>query len=107
LSNYTGPVFHNPLGKNHEYKIGEWNNGIFKFLLENKLSLYFGKISYGIYIIHNYMPNMFYSFFARKLPPTDEYSIKVFYWISLTILMASISWFLIERPILKLKKYFV
>lgn len=82
-------------------------NGIYKFLLENKSSLYFGKISYGIYIIHNYMPDMFYSFFARKLPPTDEYSIKVFYWISLTILMASISWFLIERPILKLKKYFV
>lgn len=81
-------------------------NGITKFLLENKTSLYLGKISYGIYIIHNFMPDLFYSFFARKLPPTDHYSIKVFYWIFLTILVASISWFLIERPILKLKKHF-
>jgi hypothetical protein len=38
LSNYTGPVFHNPLGKNHEYKIGEWNNGIFKFLDQSLLT---------------------------------------------------------------------
>lgn len=81
-------------------------NGITKFLLENKTSLYLGKISYGIYIIHNFMPDMFYSFFARKLPPTDLYSVKVIYWICLTIIVASISWFLIERPILKLKKRF-
>jgi transcription elongation GreA/GreB family factor len=32
ISNYSGPVFHNPLGKNHEYKIGDWKNGAFKFL---------------------------------------------------------------------------
>ncbi|MES2513200.1 MAG: acyltransferase [Bacteroidota bacterium] len=80
--------------------------GIVKYSLENKVVLYLGKISYGIYIIHNFMPEMFYSFFAKKLPPTDEYGIKVIYWISLTILLASISWYVIERPALKLKKYF-
>ena len=82
-------------------------NGITKYALENKVSLYLGKISYGIYIIHNFMPEMFYDFFARKLPPTDLHSIKVIYWISLTIIIASISWFMIERPILKLKKYYL
>jgi hypothetical protein len=35
LSKYTGPVFHNPLGGKNEYKIGDWLNGVFKFLDQN------------------------------------------------------------------------
>jgi peptidoglycan/LPS O-acetylase OafA/YrhL len=81
-------------------------SGFVSYCLENKISLYFGKISYGIYIIHNFMPEMFYKFFARKLPPTDDYSVKVIYWICLTLMLSSISWFLIEKPILKMKRYF-
>lgn len=80
--------------------------GITKFFLENKVSTFIGKISYGIYIIHNFMPDMFYNFFAKRLPPTDHHSIRVLYWISLTILCATISWFLIEKPFLSLKKKF-
>ncbi len=79
-------------------------NNIIKIAFENKVALYLGKISYGIYIIHNFMPDMFYNFFAQKLPPTDHQSIRVIYWICLTVILASISWFVIEKPILKLKK---
>ena len=32
ISKYSGPVFHNPLGGKHEYKIGDWENGVFNFL---------------------------------------------------------------------------
>ena len=32
ISKYSGPVFHNPLGGKHEYKIGDWFNGTFNFL---------------------------------------------------------------------------
>lgn len=35
LSKYTGPVFHNPLVGKNEYKIGDWLNGVFKFLDQN------------------------------------------------------------------------
>ena len=35
ISKYSGPVFHNPIGENHEYKIGNWENGIFKFSNKN------------------------------------------------------------------------
>jgi len=35
LSKYTGPVFHNPLGGKNEYKIGDWEKGVFKFLNQN------------------------------------------------------------------------
>lgn len=81
-------------------------NGITKFALENKVSLYLGKISYGMYIIHNFMEEAFYGFFERKLPPTELQPVRILYWLLLTILLASISWYVIERPILKLKKYF-
>jgi peptidoglycan/LPS O-acetylase OafA/YrhL len=81
-------------------------NGISKILLENKIALYLGKISYGIYLIHNFMGEAFQNYFARKLPPTDHLSIRIIYWTILTIILASISWYTIERPILKLKKYF-
>ena len=77
-----------------------------KALLENKISLYLGKISYGIYLIHNFMPEAFEKFFAQKLPPTDHLSMRIVYWILLTIALASTSWYLIEKPILRLKKYF-
>ena len=35
ISKYSGPVFHNPLGGKHEYKIGDWENGVFTFLNKN------------------------------------------------------------------------
>ena len=38
VSNYSGPVFHNPKGKSHEYKIGNWDKGVFKFLNNDLLN---------------------------------------------------------------------
>lgn len=35
VSNYTGCVFHYPQGKNKIYKIGNWENGVFKFINSN------------------------------------------------------------------------
>ncbi len=78
--------------------------GVIKYMLENKVALYIGKISYGIYIIHNFVKALFFNFFARKLPPTSDQGVRIFYWIALTLLLASISWYLIEKPFLKLKK---
>lgn len=81
-------------------------SGITKMALENKVSIYIGKISYGMYIIHNFMGDAFRNFFARKLPPTNSHEVRIMYWFLLTILLASISWYVIEKPLLKLKKRF-
>lgn len=80
--------------------------GVLKYTLENKIAIYIGKISYGIYIIHNFTIELFYGFFARKLPPTDHQSVRIIYWFIITIVLASISWYIVEKPFLRLKRFF-
>lgn len=66
---------------------------------------YIGKISYGIYIYH---------FFLKGIFPQVVYSMGITYlnnwqWFvvlsTITIIIASVSWFLIEKPINNLKNY--
>jgi peptidoglycan/LPS O-acetylase OafA/YrhL len=86
-------------------------SGLFKRFLEHKWTLYIGKISYGLYIFHNFAFEFFNSFIKK-------YPIALLLWIShsgpsralflllTSILVASISWYFIEYPINKLKKKF-
>lgn len=78
-----------------------------KFILENKLVVHIGKISYGIYLYHFFMrdfynqmidlfPNYFYS----------ESPFKIFFLFLFSIVFAEISWFLIEKPIYRFKSRF-
>lgn len=84
----------------------------------NKLSIYIGKISYGVYIYHNFVFNFYHS---SPTHPTvriwnklnthfpiigDNMYLKIIYLYILVIIVASISWFLIEKPINKLKDKF-
>ena len=80
--------------------------GVLKYTLENKIAIYIGKISYGIYIIHNFASEIFYNFLARKLPPTDHQSVRIMYWVIITIVLSSISWYIVEKPFLRLKRFF-
>jgi len=82
-------------------------NGFFGKILETKTLMYIGKISYGIYLYHNFVPFMIPAKF------TNCYSHYVTHQLGLpilntlvTIAIASISWFLIEKPINKLKQKF-
>lgn len=68
-----------------------WGN----FFFENKVLIYLGKISYGIYLYHTLIPfiyiakvNIFFSYLYRFV---------------LLLLVSSTSYYFIERPILKLK----
>lgn len=77
--------------------------GVFKLTLENKFVTYSGKISYGLYVYHLFMPTLFY-FIAPKigLAITNKYTFFIALYF-LTFLVSHISWKLIESPINKLK----
>ena len=85
------------------------NNGFsgnFKSFLENKTTLYLGRISYGLYLYHAFVPDIYYSCLMKFFPKlTGDADLCILFFI-LTVLLATISRYLIEKPILNLKRYF-
>ena len=78
-----------------------------KWILENKFVLYSGKISYGLYVFHLFVPNFFWNYLSAKigLSITDKYTATVFFYF-VTFVLAHFSWICMEKPINDLKKYF-
>lgn len=89
--------------------------GVMQWVLENPVSVYLGKISYGLYLYHNFVYNHYHS---GPTHPTVRLMNKIYHYVpalsnslffefvllfSLTVIVASISWFLIEKPINALK----
>jgi peptidoglycan/LPS O-acetylase OafA/YrhL len=76
-------------------------------LLESRPLVYCGKISYGIYI---YQP--FAGALVKRLCDSIGFNLAQPGWLNLmlvaaaSVLMASVSWYLLEKPITKLKRYF-
>ena len=86
-------------------KISQKKSGkIGAFLLENRFFIYLGKISYGIYLYHFFMPD-FYNQIVDWFPSflTLLSWIKTPFLFSSSIMIATISWFLLEKPLLSLK----
>lgn len=80
--------------------------GGIKDFLENRTILYLGKISYGLYLYHNFMGTFYFSGINQYFPKmTGNFDLFLMYFL-FTVLLASVSWYLIERPVLGLKKYF-
>ena len=67
--------------------------------------LFIGKISYGIYVYHMFIPGIMHHF---KLKYDTFLGLNTFHIASLgyTILVACLSWFILERFFLKLKERF-
>jgi peptidoglycan/LPS O-acetylase OafA/YrhL len=92
--------------------------GPMKWLLENPISQYMGRISYGLYLYHNFVFNIYHTqpthFTVRAwrritdvLPfLNSSYFFQFSFFLALTIALATISWYLIERPINNLKDRF-
>lgn len=78
-----------------------------KFLFESKLAIHIGKISYGLYLYHLFMPD-FYNQMSDFFPSFfyTESPYKILFWFLFTLMFAELSWFLVEKPILQLKKRF-
>lgn len=97
------------------YIIRFQNNLKFKFILNNKLLWFLGKISYGLYLYHNIIPGTLNSLLINKyLNPLLPAILYKKYWAELfllenAILLLLVSWVsytFFEKKILDLKKYF-
>lgn len=78
-----------------------------KGFLEHDMIVFIGKISYGLYVYHLFIGNFFWDYL------TKEYKIGLeskgamwFTYFALTIIISIISYYIIEKPINKLKVYF-
>ncbi len=92
--------------------------GVMKWVLENRVSQYMGRISYGLYLYHNFVFNVYHTrpthFTVRSwhritdiLPVLNSsYFFQFAYFVFLTVLLATVSWYLIEKPINSLKDKF-
>jgi len=95
-----------------------FTNPIMKWLLENPVSQYLGRISYGLYLFHNFVFNVYHTqptHFSlrawRRLtdiaPVLDStYVFQFSFFFLLTVALATVSWYLIEKPINNLKDRF-
>lgn len=76
-------------------------------LLQSRLLVYIGKISYGVYVYHPFMPEVWAYAFARMGVPFDDKSALSFVLsTALALLCASLSWHLMEKPLNDLKRFF-
>ncbi|QJW90639.1 acyltransferase [Spirosoma taeanense] len=92
--------------------------GPMKWLLEHPVSQYMGRISYGLYLYHNFVFNVYHTQprhitlriwrrITDVLPFLEStYFFQFSFFLALTILLATLSWYLIEKPINNLKDRF-
>lgn len=95
-------------------------DSFFKGLFENGLAVYIGKISYGVYLLHNFVFNEYHSGdnhpTRRLLGYMDSVwpgfgtgnlvILKIIVLYAITIGIASLSWYVLERPVNRLKDKF-
>ena len=92
--------------------------GLMQWVLEHPVSQYLGRISYGLYLYHNFVFNAYHtqpthitvrawSWLTDLLPFLNSaYFFQFLFFLSLTVGLATVSWFLIEKPINTLKDKF-
>jgi peptidoglycan/LPS O-acetylase OafA/YrhL len=75
--------------------------GVFGSLLNHRIMAYLGKISYGLYLFETFAPGML---LGMKYPENEWLRFPIYLIICVAI--ASVSHYLIEKPINNLKRYF-
>lgn len=92
--------------------------GLMQWVLENPVSQYLGRISYGLYLYHNFVFNVYHTkpthftvrswnWLTNLLPFLNtSYFFQFSFFFVLTLLIAVVSWHLIEKPINALKDKF-
>ncbi|MBC7782332.1 MAG: acyltransferase [Burkholderiales bacterium] len=68
--------------------------------------VYIGRISYGLYVIHMFVPHLLIYFFPQWDWVTDRGWTRFFGLSAISIVLASVSWYAFEAPINRLKRYF-
>ena len=94
-------------------------NKYFDLVMSNELVMSLGKVSYGLYLFHNFIPTIVFALFhwTKKNPTkvpfsneliqiSDNHSSFLLICLIVLLMITYASFNLIEKPILKLKKYF-
>lgn len=93
-------------------------NGLAKWLLENPVSSYLGRVSYGLYVYHNFVYNYYHTppdhptlralrRIAQYFAPLEtSVGWQLLFFFGLTLGLATVSWYLLEKPINGLKRHF-
>lgn len=72
--------------------------------------MFIGKISYGIYLYHGFVPVVVSDAMKKyfDIDPGTDFSPVLFFIFKFIVVIATawVSWVLVEKPILELKKYF-
>lgn len=81
--------------------------GTSKFALENKFSNYIGRISYGVYLYHLFIPDLFWGYVSKltEFHPESKKIVWLTYFL-LCFAVAALSFLIVEKPINKLKNRF-
>ena len=92
------------------YCLSTSQNSFTKRLLESKMLRFFGKYSYAMYIFHVPVlallrPGMVV-FFHKYMGNSSAFLLANFFCLAFTLIAGQISWYLIEKPALKLKRFF-
>lgn len=83
----------------------EVSTPFFATILNNRLLIYLGKISYGLYLYHNFVPYIYNLKFDYVFGIYSFYVVQLLRFLVLTFI-ATLSWYLLEKPILNLKNKF-
>lgn len=75
--------------------------GILKSVFDNGVLQYIGRISYGLYLVHNWMPDIVTKFFG---PMSKAQAAPIV--LALTFGVCILSWHFFEKPVLGLKRFF-
>lgn len=81
------------------------------WVLNNGVLQYIGRISYGIYVFHMLVPGYVVPFLLRVsnrlgVPLTLGYWSHRLFSLAVLLTLASVSWYVFEKPINELKRYF-
>ncbi|MEL6131994.1 MAG: acyltransferase [Bacteroidota bacterium] len=77
-----------------------FQGGVGKFL-SHPWMVYLGKISYSLYLFHNFMDGFF---LGVKYPESPL--LRFFMYLAGAIIVSSLAYYLVEKPFQRLKKYF-
>jgi peptidoglycan/LPS O-acetylase OafA/YrhL len=80
--------------------------GPVKYVLESRVMVYIGKISYGLYVYHLFISPLFLNILNKPIGlKTNAFGYFLVYF-ALNMILASVSWYVVEKPINNLKRFF-
>ncbi len=80
--------------------------GVLGYVLASSPMVYIGRISYGLYVLHMFVPHLVDHFFPNRTFAAGGTWAGLALYTAISIVMATASWYAFEAPINRLKKYF-